>query len=557
MSRKKVEVVELNKKEEEIILEEKQSPLVIFFRRHRWLILLILFLLSLIFLGFSTYIFLNNIGKSENPTIQAAEFETSLDALNNITGSSVPLTEEAARRMFENSNGIFKAKGEVLLVNTVESGDYTIKYYSDGTSLLINKKTGEIIRIAALTNGEYGVNKNGKIDSEAKTSTVTITGTKNYGWGKVTYYSDGSAIVNNSKYDIFVRNSNDINDNYISDNKVSYLQETKTVGKAKLNYYYDGTIEVIINNQSYVVRNVDDLIITGNNVSFKNDNQAKIIKTQKLDDGNTIDYYEDGGAIIRNGSKTISVRKSNSIIIKDNKVFEIVDNIYVTVSKTSDNGNITYYTNGSAVVKYNDEILYIPENSNIKYQGNKITTVGNQVEKLTNETKINDENVKTFEKTAVVKTKDYIAIVPKDSIIYNPNGTIKKITSDIDDGNNKNEFTITNNTGENIEYRIVIEKSSRTDLDLQYIRYQLSVDNKYVGPNKFGEDNLWRTDAVKEALHPTGENYILIDGTLKAYSTSSIRLMLWTDYDTIPNSEQNKYFYGTIRIYAWKKTNKK
>ena len=30
-----------------------------------------------------------------------------------------------------------------------------------------------------------------------------------------------------------------------------------------------------------------------------------------------------------------------------------------------------------------------------------------------------------------------------------------------------------------------------------------------------------------------------------------IKLMLWTDYDTIPNSMQNKYFYGTIRIYAW------
>ena len=33
--------------------------------------------------------------------------------------------------------------------------------------------------------------------------------------------------------------------------------------------------------------------------------------------------------------------------------------------------------------------------------------------------------------------------------------------------------------------------------------------------------------------------------------TDEIRLMLWTDYDRVHNSMQNKYLYGTIRIYAW------
>ena len=47
MSRKKVEVVELNKKEEKIVLEEKQSALILFLRRHRLLIFLTLLILSL------------------------------------------------------------------------------------------------------------------------------------------------------------------------------------------------------------------------------------------------------------------------------------------------------------------------------------------------------------------------------------------------------------------------------------------------------------------------------------------------------------------------------
>jgi len=110
--------------------------------------------------------------------------------------------------------------------------------------------------------------------------------------------------------------------------------------------------------------------------------------------------------------------------------------------------------------------------------------------------------------------------------------------------------------GEDIKYRVVIEKSSITTLDTKYIKCQLMVDNKYIGPMNL-EDDIWTTDSVANALHPTGINYILVDDTLKAYSTTSIRLMLWTDYATIQNDMQDKYFYGTIRIYAWKEIDKK
>lgn len=30
-----------------------------------------------------------------------------------------------------------------------------------------------------------------------------------------------------------------------------------------------------------------------------------------------------------------------------------------------------------------------------------------------------------------------------------------------------------------------------------------------------------------------------------------ISLMLWTDYETIPNSMMNKVFLGTIKVYSW------
>ena len=61
----------------------------------------------------------------------------------------------------------------------------------------------------------------------------------------------------------------------------------------------------------------------------------------------------------------------------------------------------------------------------------------------------------------------------------------------------------------------------------------------------------WTQDSLYKKLDVKGENYILINGSLEAHAADDIKMMLWADYDTIPNSEQNKYFYGTIRVYAW------
>ena len=550
MPRKKIEVVELNKKEEKILLEEKTSPLILFFRRHRLLIFLTLLILSLTAVILGILINIKYFKHSDEPTIKEVSIDTTLDDyIAGVMVGDTSLTEGTAKDIF-NKNNIFKSRGEVLLVETINRGSYTIKFYSDGTALKIFKNGKKVTRISALPNGNYGIDKDGSINSKATISDVTVTKTKKYSWGTVTFYSDGSAIVNKSNMDIFVRDASDVNDNYISDNKVTYLKEAKKINDITLNYYYDGTIEVIKNKKSYLVRTEEDLNITDNDVTFKNNNEATIIETKKLDDGNIIDYYEDGGAIIRNGDKTLSVRKSNSIVIKDNKVFEIVDSIYVTVSKKTDKA--TYYTNGGTVVNYNGKTYYVAENSDIKYQDKEqknITTIGPNAEDLTKKTNLYNEDVKTFEKTAVITTEDYIAIIPADSVIYDENGKIKDIDPlDVDD--DKNSFKITNNTNEKLKYRVVIEESSRTDLDIQYIRFICSTKNTKTNPDRL-DNHIWNDDNITKELNIKGTNYILVESTIEPYDTDNISVMLWTDYDTIPNAMQNKYFYGTIKVYAW------
>lgn len=546
MPRKKIEVVELNKKKEKIILAEEQNALILFWRRHGFLIYLTLLILAMTIIGISVISIIKNMNGSVEPNVKSATIDMSLSDYNaKVLDDS--LTDESAKNAFLN-NGRFKGNGEIILTKKVEHSKFIIYYYSDGTALKVMKTGKQVTRIKPLSDGKYGIKDDGTISSKAETADITIIDTKEFPWGTVNYYSDGSASVSNAKIDVFVRNSKDITDNYISDNKVSYIKETKNVGNSPVNYYHDGTIEVIKDGKSYVVRNPEDISINGNNITFSNNNQASIYQTKKMDDGIVIDYYDDGGAIIRDGTKTISVRKSNSIVIQDNKIYEIVDNKYVDETKKV--GNVTYYTNGGAVIEnHNGETLYVPENSDIKYQNDSISDIDGENEKLSGETNVDGENVKTFEQTAVVKTNEYIAIVPKDKVIYDKDGKVKDIL-DVTLGEDPTGFDITNNSNEKIKYRVVIEQSERTTVDVQYLRYQLSTKNKYIEPTKL-TDKLWKEDYVSKGLNVKGINYILIESTLEPLESDSISMMLWTDYDTIPNSEQDKYFYGTIKVYAW------
>ena len=540
MMKKKLEVVELNKEEEKIVVQENPSNWKKFWTKYNILILLILLILSLTFLTTGIIMTISNLSTSDELVIKKVSIDTDLDVTtSDVTASpNTPLTDETAKNIFQN-NTVFKSNGVALLVKTVSKKKYTIEFYSDYTAIKIMKNSNLVTRINSINGEKYGIKENGVTNADAEISDVKIDHIKEYPWGIVTYYSDGSAKVSDSDIEIFVRNAQDIQKEFITNNKVSYLKETKKIKNIKLNYYHDGTIEVNKQNKSYIVRNENDLNITDSGVTFKYNNQAEIIKTIHLKKGQKVYYYSDGGAIIRDGSQTISVRKSNSIIIKDDNIYEIVDNIYVEICKVSNNGNITYYTNGSAVIKnYNGKTVY-----------GYISSIGSNYEVLTEERNTMPDKVLVFETVSVVTTKDYIAIVPKNNVIYDTDGSLKEIiTGDID--TEDKPIKITNNTNEVIKYRLVLEKSNRTTLDVQYIKYQLSTQNKYIEPTKLN-NQIWKTDVISNSLSVTGINYILTEGTLLPTETDEIRLMLWTDYETIPNSMQNKYFYGTLRIYAW------
>lgn len=550
MSRKRIEVVELNKKENKILLEKKDNWFILLLRRRGILFYLLLILLSIAFIGFSILYTVWKLKTSDVPRIEVANEKIDVsfgDGVSDFIFENItPITEKAAKNLVIKKN-IFSSKGEVLILKKVESGNYTIYYFSDGYALKISKD-GKIKRIAPLENGQYGIQDNGDINIAAKVSEVTVTKMVQTSYGNITYYSDGSAMINDSDIDMFVRYSGDIHDNYISLNKVSYLKDTDKIGNNQLKYFYDGTILVNDGNHEYIVRNSEDIITNGDNIVYPNNNIATVIDIKNLDNNIKVTYFSDGGAIISQGSNIVSVRRSNSIIINDNKLIEIIDSDLVDVSYK--NGDDIYYTNGAAIVNYNGNKVYVPDNSDIKYNdNNKINDIDGEYYRQDSNKKLDDKNVSIYGDYTLIDGNQQIKIVPTEDVIYDSDGYVKDIDeleSDIFD----KEITITNSTNDKIKYKVVLEKSNNTTLDTQYIHYMFLYNTETHGPGWLN-DIISSQDDINKQLGIDKTNYVLLDASLEAYQTDKINLTLWTDYETIPNSMMNKVFLGTIRVYAY------
>lgn len=546
MSKKKYDVVELNKKENKILLEKKQNMFILFLNKMGPLFSILLLLIGIGLVSLSLMLVTKKLLVSEEPNIKDAKITVKfLDDISDVTMKNItPIPENTAVNSFKNNN-VFTSNGEILIYKKVEASSYIIYYFSDKSALKLNKEDNTVIRIAPINN-EYGISDNGTINMSAKMSNINIDNIKDTNYGKITYFTDGSALITNSDIDMFVRNSLDIKENYISNNKVSYLKNTNIENGIEINNFYDGSMLINYNGTNYIVRNNDDIKVNGKNITFPNNNQATLTKSISLENNIRIDYYSDGSAIVKDGSKIISVRKSNSIIIKNNTLIEIIDNVKVSIASTKD--NTTYYTNGSAMTKYNDLLVFVSDNSQIKYKDNNVNIEGNYKE-LTRESHLNNEDIFIFDDITIVTKDNKTIITNASNVIMDSDGYIKEIIDNtIED--DKFSFTISNDTNEEINYRVVIESSEKTTLDTKYMRYILSYNNIYTNPSKL-EDNIWKYDKLSEKLNLNGINYILLEKSLEAYQMDEISLMLWTDYETIPNSMMNKAFLGTIKVYSW------
>lgn len=541
---KKVAVKKIDEEKREIILEKKDKPLFIFFRNH-WLILFITALiLSLTIFIIAVIYTVSSLVNSNSPTISKVPISASFgDELTAKINDSGPISEAYVNGLFNQDVSGYDY-GIILINDTVRNDKekYSIIFYSDGTAKKVYDN-GKITRISSLDNGEYGISKNGDINVNARTLDITITKKEKFSYGTITYYSDGSAEIldGDGKVIMLIRDSNSLSKNSILNSIVAvYDEDNGTITK-----YTDGTTLVLKDNTYYITSGAD---VNDTSKLFKE------VGRDNLSDGRTIIYFSNGSAVIKDGKDSISVRKSNAINVINNKIFDIKDSNYVKVcdsKKLRDGRDITFYTDGSAVIKDDNKYQYVSDSNNVIMDTNgNVVRVDGDV--LNYSSVITNDGNKTinFGDISLVELDDGSIIIGKNNdLIFDSLGNFKGFN--VDNDSDLIKFTVSNNNSSNVKYVVVFEESDRSELSVNYVQYKIRSSVSNLTGGKLA-NRYWSNDKLAGGLNMTGTNYVLLSGTLKEYEKIDVSLFLYVlDDGKVQNEIMDKYYYGTIKVYAW------
>jgi len=499
---------------------------------------------------------------------------------------------------------IAREDGIVLLTETILSsnGD-VISYFTDRTAIVVTSN-GKIYRISSDAKGNYGVNKNGKIDDTAKKILVNSNTTALSDGTVITNYSDGTAKVELKENVIFVRDSNNIElldgNSFVKGNPsgVSLGKDISRVNNFYVNKFTDGTTLVIVGDKKYIVNKNRQPSVSGGNVYFDRNNSFESISEKTYTDGFTINHYSNGSATItdKNGNVTF-VRKSGDLVLKKKQLYEILPSkkgVSRWNFRSLDGTLITYFNNGGAVIIKNDGTrIYVEDADQIVYDRNKNIESDYEFASLIGEG-ITDKgewvyNFDNGKSQVINKGGKSSYIVDTDSLDFKPiTDDDKENPEDEDKDEDEKEeddekeeedekepekdpgegiyiseaeniyndfknventkFIIKNNNTSNRTLRIAIEevsdyrKYNTSRLDPKFVKFQATVGDAYV-PTTVLSDNTWiDSDGVT--------NYIIYDGVIGAKQTVDVTLALYVDYSLLNNSHQNKGFVGTIKIYV-------
>lgn len=541
---KKVTVKKIDEEKREIILEKKDKPLFIFFRNH-WLILFITALILSVTIFILAVIYtVSSIVNSNSPTISKVPISASFgDELTAKINDSGPISEAYVNGLFNQDVSGYDY-GIILINDTVRNDKekYSIIFYSDGTAKKVYDND-KITRISSLDNGEYGISKNGDINVNARTLDITITKKEKFSYGTITYYSDSSAEIldGDGKVIMLIRDSNSLSKNSILNSIVAvYDEDNGTITK-----YTDGMTLVLKDNTYYITSGAD---VNDTSKLFKE------VGRDNLSDGRTIIYFSNGSAVIKDGKDSISVRKSNAINVINNKIFDIKDSNYVKVcdsKKLRDGRDITFYTDGSAVIKDDNKYQYVSDSNNVIMDTNgNVVRVDDDV--LNNSSVITNDGNKTinFGDISLVELDDGSIIIGKnDDLIFDSLGNFKGFN--VDNDSDLIKFTVSNNNSSNVKYVVVFEESDRSELSVNYVQYKIRSSVSNLTGGKLA-NRYWSNDKLAGGLNMTGTNYVLLSGTLKEYEKIDVSLFLYVlDDGNVQNEIMDKYYYGTIKVYAW------
>ena len=573
------------KKEKKIVIEEERTknPLLLFIKRYSGcftLFLLTLFVVSL----------LASVGIAFSLFRGSNDYDISyISGSEEITTNNDPDVDDD--KVEEDLLGeVARAEGVIVLVESFVTGvGDVVSYYSDGTAVIV-QADGHIYRVSPLDNGKYGVDRNGKISDSAKKKLVSATTNTLVDGTVVTYYSDGSARVELKEKVIFVRDSNNIklrggnNFSYVAPSGVALTNGTHKIDSSVVVDFTDGTYLVTSNGKRVIV-NKNTEVSYDTKVSYDVNNSFVVIGEKKLDDGNIITHYSNGAATITdNKGNVIYVKKAGDIVIKNNKLYEIISNkigYSSSLVRCPDGRVVVYFDNGAAVIIQPDGTrIYVADSDDIIYDGSKnIVSSPDYAKQIAQKKTTDGETVYNFDngKSQVIKADGTSYIVDTNTLTFLPSGEIANKPVDIDKHNppktedeydptegiyvseaeniyNKfrniedTTFIIRNDSDKRKKLRITIEEVSNYNkfntrrLEPKFVKFQATVGDEYVSARKL-TSNVWTNSQGKK-------NYVIYDGRLGAKSSVTVALSLYVDYAELSNFYQNTGFVGTINVYV-------
>ena len=130
MSKKKIELIKIDKKNKNIIFRKESSKFSSFFSKYNKTFLLLTLVISLTLLTAGVFVATSYVPESSDMVIKEVSIDTDIDVTSkDVTSSISIMSDEYAKAMFQNISS-FKKNGEALLVKSVSKGKYIINFES-------------------------------------------------------------------------------------------------------------------------------------------------------------------------------------------------------------------------------------------------------------------------------------------------------------------------------------------------------------------------------------------------------------------------------------------
>lgn len=252
-----------------------------------------------------------------------------------------------------------------------------ITYYSDGSASI---EVGDLITWVRHSK-KLVLDEDGNIKHIDNNKVAFETHTDEANKVKVTTYSDGSRVITKDNVKYLVRNDEDaiVNGNEVSfpnNNAATIVDSKKLANGDVISYYSDGSAIIEKDGETILVRKSNAIVLESNKQikEIIDSNKVKVVKEVTTPDNEKIKYFDNGNAvIIAPDDSYIFVEENTNIKLdEDNNIIKIEEEEANEIKQgvMPDNTIITNFDNGMSLIEKDDGTIEIVDTDSIGFDIN-------------------------------------------------------------------------------------------------------------------------------------------------------------------------------------------